>query len=110
MDRKTLALFVVGGLIVALGLAFFVSPFATGSPDGLERVSIDQGFAETAEDHALADGPLADYAVRGVEDEGLSTGLAGAIGVVVTFGVGMVLFGLLRVVRSRRSAEPASGP
>ncbi|HEX6231458.1 MAG TPA: PDGLE domain-containing protein [Actinomycetota bacterium] len=110
MDRKTLVLFVVGGLIVALGLAFFVSPFASSSPDGLEKVAIDQGFAETAEEHALADGPLADYGVRGVEDEGLSTGLAGVIGVAITFGVAMLLFGLLRVVRARRLPAPSPGP
>ncbi|HEU4526376.1 MAG TPA: PDGLE domain-containing protein [Actinomycetota bacterium] len=107
MDRKTLLLFIAGGLIVALGLAFFVSPLASSSPDGLERVAIDQGFAGTADEHAAADGPLADYGVKGVEDEGLSTGIAGVIGVAVTFGLGMILFGLLRAARARRT-EPAS--
>ena len=34
-------------------LAFFVSPFASSQPDGLERVAIDKGFDETA------DGPRA---------------------------------------------------
>lgn len=105
MDRKSLLLFVVGGLIVAIGLAFFVSPVASSSPDGLEKVSIDQGFADTAEEHALADGPLADYGVEGVDDEGLSTGLSGVIGVAITFGAGMILFGLLRTLRARR--DPA---
>jgi cobalt/nickel transport system permease protein len=99
-------LFVIGGLIVALGLAFFVSRFASASPDGLQRVSIDEGFAETERDHPLGEGPLAGYGVEGVEDEGLSTGLAGAIGVAVTFGAGMILFGLLRTVRARRSPRP----
>jgi hypothetical protein len=102
MDRKNAWLFLIGGLIVTLGLAFFVSPLASGSPDGLERVAIDEGFAGTAEEHALADGPLADYGVEGVQDEGLSTGLAGIIGVAITFGVGMIVFGLLRAVRARR--------
>lgn len=109
MDRKALGLFVVGGLVVALGLAFFLSPYASSSPDGLEKVSIDEGFAEAAQDHPLAEGPLAGYGVEGVQDEGLSTGLAGIVGVVITFGVGMLVFGLLRVVRSRRP-EPAPGP
>jgi hypothetical protein len=106
MDRKSLRLFVIGGLIVVLGLAFFVSPLASGSPDGLERVSIDEGFAGTAQDHPLDDGPLAGYGVEGVDDEGLSTGLAGVIGVAVTFGAGMILFGALRVLRARRSPTP----
>lgn len=108
MDRGNLRLFVIGGLIVALGLAFFVSPLASSSPDGLERVAIDQGFAETATDHALAEGPLADYAVKGVEDERISTGLSGVIGVVVTFAVGMVLFGALRAARRRRTRAPTA--
>jgi hypothetical protein len=107
-DRKNLMLFIGGGLIVALGLAFFVSPLASSSPDGLERVSIDEGFAETAEDHTLADSPLADYAVEGVDDENLSTGLAGTIGVAITFGLGMIVFGLIRSMRARRSGPQAA--
>ena len=51
------------GLAVAFALAFFVSPYASSEPDGLERVAIDNGFADQAQEHALADGPLADYAV-----------------------------------------------
>ena len=111
MDRKNLWLFVIGGLIVVLGLAFFASPYASSSPDGLEKVSIDEGFDATAEEHALAESPLADYGVEGVDDEGLSTGLAGVIGVAITFGVGMILFGALRAVRSRRGPDgPAEAP
>jgi hypothetical protein len=108
-DRKNLMLFVVGGLIVALGLAFFVSPLASGSPDGLNRVAIDEGFADAEEEHALADSPLAGYAVDGVDDEGLSTGLAGIIGVAITFGLGMIVFGALRAMRARRSGPQAAG-
>ena len=108
MDRKSLLLFVVGGLIVVIGLAFFVSPVASSSPDGLEKVSIDQGFADTAEEHALADGPLAGYGVEGVDDEGLSTGLSGVIGVAITFGAGMILFGLLRTLRARKDPARAA--
>jgi hypothetical protein len=52
----------------------------------LEKVSIDEGFDETADEHALVDGPLADYGVEGVQDEGLSTGLAGVIGYLLGFG------------------------
>lgn len=105
MDRRSLTLFVVGGLIVALGLAVFVSPFASSAPDGLNRVAIDEGFAGAEREHALAESPLAGYAVKGVEDERLSTGLSGLIGVVVTFGAGMMLFGALRAVRARRGAR-----
>lgn len=106
MDKKNLILFIVGGLIVALGLAFFVSPHASGSPDGLNKVAIDQGFDTTQKGHALDDSPLAGYAVEGV-DGGISTGLAGIIGVAITFGVGMILFASLRAYRHRHPTTPA---
>jgi hypothetical protein len=109
MDRKNLVLFIVGGLIVTAGLAFFVSPLASGSPDGLNRVAIDEGFADTETEHATADSPLAGYGVEGVDDEGLSTGLAGVIGVAITFGVAMILFGALRTFRARRAGPQATG-
>jgi cobalt/nickel transport system permease protein len=107
MDKKNLTLFIVGGLIVALGLAFFVSPFASGSPDGLNKVAIDQGFDATQGDHALDDSPLAGYAVEGVHDQSLSKGLSGIIGVAITFGVGMIVFASLRAYRHRHPATPA---
>ncbi len=81
---------------VALVLAAVVSFYASGDPDGLERVAEDEGFSETATDHDLADGPLADYGVEGVDDERLSVGVAGIIGVAVTLAVGAGLFRLVR--------------
>ncbi len=108
MDRKNLTLFIVGGLLVALGLAFFVSPYASSSPDGLNKVAIDQGFADAETDHATADGPLAGYGVEGVDNDALSTGIAGIIGVAIVFGAGMILFGLLRTRRpTGEGAAPA---
>ncbi len=104
---KNLRYLIVGGLAVALGLATFVSPWASGSPDGLEKVSIDQGFRETARDHDLSGSPVADYGVRGVENERVSTGLAGLIGTLVTFGAGMLVFGLVKV-KGRRAPPGAA--
>jgi hypothetical protein len=92
-------LFVVGGFLVALALALFASPFANSNPDGLERVATDKGFAASERDHALKDGPVADYSFRGVDDERVGTGIAGLIGVTLTFGIGTLLFGVLRTVR-----------
>jgi cobalt/nickel transport protein len=108
---SNLRLFLLGGLLATIGLALVVSGFASSSPDGLERVAEDKGFLETARDHLFADGPLADYTVRGVENERLSTGLSGLIGVLVTFGIGMALFALVRAVRSgRRGSGPSRAP
>jgi PDGLE domain len=104
---SNLRLFLLGGLLVAAGLALFVSGFASSSPDGLEKVAGDKGFLEAARDHLFADGPLADYTVRGVDNQRLSTGLSGLIGVLVTFGLGLALFAL---VRARRSGRDRSRP
>jgi cobalt/nickel transport protein len=108
---SNLRLFLLGGLLVAAGLALFVSGFASGSPDGLEKVAGDKGFLQTARDHPFADGPLADYAVKGIDNERLSTGVSGLIGVLVTFGIGLTLFALVRALRTRRDrSEPTRAP
>jgi hypothetical protein len=97
---SNLRLFVAGGLLVAIGLAMLVSGFASGSPDGLDKVAEDHGFAANAKQHLFENGPLAGYAVKGVNGDRLSTGISGLIGVLVTFGVGLALFALLRAMRS----------
>jgi cobalt/nickel transport system permease protein len=88
--------FILLGLAVTALLAVIVSGFASGSPDGLERVAEEQGFSDDAEDHDLAGSPVADYGVQGVDDDRVSTGLAGLIGVTVTFAAGLGLFHLVR--------------
>lgn len=98
-SRRSLLTFVIGGLVVALALVFFVAPIASSDPDGLERVAIDAGFAEAAAEHPVG-GPLADYGVSGIEDGRLGTVAAGAIGVVATFLVGLVIASLLRKRRT----------
>lgn len=87
---------VLGGVVLALLLAAVVSFYASGSPDGLERVAENLGFAGTAGEHAAGDSPLADYGVSGIGDARLSGGLAGVIGVCV---VGIVMYGLTRLLR-----------
>lgn len=103
--RVRLGVFVAAGLAIAVALAFLVAPVASSKPDGLERVAIDQGFSDSAQDHDLADSPTADYGVKGVDDARLSTGLAGALGIGVTF---LVAGGLALLVR-RRSRHAGSG-
>ena len=109
MRSPNLRPFLIAGLLVAVGLALIVSGFASSSPDGLQKVAGDKGFLETAKDHLFAGGPLADYAVKGVGNERLSTGLAGLIGVLVTFGLGLAVFALLRTMRSRSGGGPGPG-
>jgi putative Mn2+ efflux pump MntP len=109
---SNLRLFIAGGLLVAIGLAMLVSGFASGSPDGLNKVAEDHGFAANAKEHLFENGPLAGYAVKGVNGDRLSTGISGLIGVLVTFGVGLALFALLRAMRSggHDRSEPTRAP
>jgi hypothetical protein len=107
MRRRSipLAAFVLAGLSVALLAAVVVSSFASSSPDGLERVAIDEDFADSADEHALAGGPLADYSTRGVDDR-MSTAVAGLIGVAITFVVtGGAVYALRRSRRDRLAAS-----
>jgi cobalt/nickel transport system permease protein len=96
--------FVLSGLVVAALLVLVVAPLASGDPDGLERVAIDQGFIDTAEDSAVAGSPLAEYGVSGVEDEAMGTRVAGLVGVLVTFGVGAAIVGAFVLIRNRSTA------
>ncbi|MDP9799712.1 cobalt/nickel transport protein [Catenuloplanes nepalensis] len=105
--------FILAGLLTALLLAGVVSSFASSSPDGLDSAStrgcttnadgeITGGtcMAQGAKDHELADSPLADYGIAGVDNAYLSTGLSGIAGVLLVFAVAGGLFWVLR--RSRK--------
>ncbi|MEW2376014.1 PDGLE domain-containing protein [Micromonospora sp. NPDC047812] len=100
--------FVVGGLLVALLLAGVVSNFASSHPDGLDS-SLREGCTFDADDNVTGGscpaqrerehevgGPLADYGVAGVDNEFLSTGLSGVVGVLLTFAVAGGAFWLVR--------------
>lgn len=101
---RHLRAFLLGALVVTAALALLVSPHASSEPDGLSRVAIDEGFVDEEADHALGDLPTGGYAVRGVEDDRLSTGIAGVIGVAVTFAVTGGALLLARRMAARRSA------
>ena len=92
MKQKT---FLISGFVASLFLAGIVSFYASSHPDGLEKVAGDIGFLETAKDHANSGSALADYGVKGIENERLSVGAAGVIGVIATGAVSGGLFLLL---------------
>ena len=72
----------IAGYFIALGVTL-LAPFASGSPDGLERVAEEQGVMSAAKDAPYA--VIADYVVPGVENEAVATILAGAIGVTIIY-------------------------
>jgi cobalt/nickel transport protein len=87
--------FYIAGFIVSLFLAGVVSFYASSSPDGLEKVAGDIGFIETAKDHTNAESTLADYGVKGIDNERASVGVAGVIGVIGTAVVAGIGFKLI---------------
>lgn len=99
--------FVAGALVVAVALAVFVSPFASASPDGLEKVAADRGFeAAAADEPAWNLSPLGDYQFPGLGNERVATAIAGLLGTVVLFAL-VVLAG--RALGGRR-LSPATEP
>ena len=105
--KVNIRLFVVLGLILAVGLVVLIAPLASSDPDGLERVAREVGFAGDAREHALQKGPVSDYKMDGIEDERLSTALSGALGVFLTFVIGYGVFSLIR--RRDRASKEISG-
>jgi cobalt/nickel transport protein len=106
---KRLGWFLAGGLLVALVLAGVVSNFASSSPDGLDATTLKgctvdgkgnvtggKCMAQQARDHQMNDSPLAHYGIPGIKNRYVSTGLAGAAGVLLTFGIGAGLFWVAR--------------
>lgn len=88
--------FIVAGIVVAFVLAGVASYYASGYPDGLTAAAQQLGFIETEQTHARGGSTFAGYATEGVENDRLSGGIAGIVGVAITFVVGGLLFFALR--------------
>jgi hypothetical protein len=102
VSRRSIRLFTVLALALAVGLATAASPYASSAPDGLERVADDKAFLDQGGLHSIQeDSPMPDYAFPGVENERLATGLAGFLGTLGVFALG---YGLALVIRRRDAA------
>lgn len=88
--------FYFGFLAASVLVAGALSYYASSHPDGLEKVAEDTGFLETAKDSAVSNSPLADYGISGLDNERLSVGLSGVIGVIVTGLVAYAIFALAK--------------
>ena len=83
------------GILVTLAVVI-LSPLASTSPDGLERVAINLGFIDTGQDAPYEIIP--DYTLPFLGETALSTILAGAVGAVI---VGLVVVGIIQLVRRK---------
>jgi cobalt/nickel transport system permease protein len=89
------------GLLVALGLAIFVAPFACPWPDGLESVAVRLGFEHHATPPLPA--PAPGYSIPGMSWAAGATALAGGVGTLVVFGFALLLGRVL--VPDQRKAD-----
>jgi len=85
--------FLAFGLVIALGLALFVSPYACAWPDGLDKVAEKFGFAGHAA--TLIKTWIPDYKMPGISSTGIATAIAGALGTLIMFGLACVIGRLL---------------
>jgi cobalt/nickel transport system permease protein len=97
--------FLAFGLVVALGLGIFVSPYACSWPDGLDKVAEKFGFAARAT--TLIKTWIPDYQMPGISSKGIATAIAGGLGVLLMFGLAYVVGRVL--VRGGSPAKPADG-
>jgi cobalt/nickel transport protein len=95
--KRRLGGFVWIGLGVAILLALFLSPFASTSPDGLEKVAETKGFAEKAEGLSFWKyAPLPDYAIPWIKNAKVSTALSGLVGTLAIF---LIVMGIGRLIK-----------
>ncbi len=94
------------GLLVALGLALFVAPFACPWPDGLEKIAGALGFEHRTAPKSFFPALIPDYRLPGVGTEGMSVALAGGLGVLVMFALAWLISRVL-VPCSQTGAAPS---
>jgi cobalt/nickel transport system permease protein len=92
---------VVGAGLGIAALLLLASPFASAAPDGLERVASSLGFSNASAGPAAKSpiGALTDYTIPGLQG-GVSTILAGLVGVLIVVAIG---YGVAMLLRRRRS-------
>ena len=94
------AAWVIGGLILALALTL-IAPFASRYADGLNKFATTQGFIGKAQSAPFK--LLPNYTIPGLHTSGLTTILAGMLGVLIVFTVALLLARL-----SKRSSDHAA--
>jgi cobalt/nickel transport system permease protein len=92
LPRRTSDLMVFG-LLISLGLALFVSPFACPWPDGLDHAAEVLGFSQRA--HRLMPAPIPAYLFPGIKSAAVATSLAALVGTILAFVLALVLSRIL---------------
>lgn len=97
MTRIRTRVFLAAALAAAVGLAVFASPYASSSPDGLQKVAGSKGFLADGRLHTAQErSPLPGYAFPGIHDARLATAVAGLLGTLLVALVGVAVVELAR--------------
>ncbi len=100
--RSDYGMLVALGLLVAVAVALFASPFASAWPDGLEKAAEHLGFASRAHAEPLVPSPIPDYTMPGIGSAVWATGVAGLIGTILMF---IFSYMLARILVSKSSSH-----
>ena len=97
VQSRSYSTVVAYGVVIAIGLVLFVSPFASEWPDGLEMVAAKLGFDAKVIQHPVAKGLIPDYQFPGISSMTLPMIVGGVV------GVGMVFFFVYTLSRMFRT-------
>jgi hypothetical protein len=91
--------------LLACLLIASLAPLASSSPDGLERIAEDKGFAGMGQSSPFS--LITDYVFPGVANQTLATILAGTIGTLLLFAIVYGIAWLLNLKTKKPTvAEP----
>ncbi len=86
---------------LSLLMALFLSPFASSSPDGLEKVAQTKGFLGQEVERTLwHHAPLQDYSIPWIEHTKMSRAFSGLIG---TLSIFLISFGIGNLIRKKKA-------
>ncbi len=89
MDKKkSNRRFIVIALLACLVIAFFLSPLASSSPDGLEKAAEKLGFLHLGEVLVWGHSLMPDYSIPFLGERSVSGMIAGLLGTLAVFGLG----------------------
>ncbi|OFW52460.1 MAG: hypothetical protein A2163_10675 [Actinobacteria bacterium RBG_13_35_12] len=104
MNDKKIITFVTVGIIAALIIAVFISPFASSFPDGLEKVAENFGFIEKAQ-NVVNDNVflIPDYTFGAVNSPLWQGALAGLFGVLIVLAIFGIIFLIYRAASRNKN-------
>lgn len=106
MDGKRTFTYVLAGIVLALIIAMFISPFASSYPDGLEKVAENLGFIDKAEGIVSENYfIIPDYSFGAVSSEFWQTAIAGFFGVLVILVIFGAVYFIYRTVAKAKVNE-----